>query len=332
MSELRQDPITHDWVIINPDRANRPEDNTNRSVLCPFCPGNEHLTPEPTDGFTDGEQWSVRVVPNKFAALDARLPLAPLTEAWSLGWRRLQGYGYHEVIIETPNHDQSLSTLPQDQVHQIVEMYLRRYRALANADGAIRQVVLFRNHGRGAGTSLTHPHSQIVATPVVSPETRWRLSEEIEFFDATGNCGLCDMLHKELQIGVRIVDANDHFVALAPYASRVPYHMQIIPRRHCSTFLEIERVEVEELAAALSRALGALHRSLNDPDYNLVLVTPPLDQVHRLASHWFIDVVPRLTTPAGFELGSRIVVNLQTPERAAADLRGCLGEGSQGRR
>jgi len=330
MSELRQDPITHDWVIINTERAKRPEDNATRSSLCPFCPGNEHLTPEPTDCFMEGEQWSVRVVPNKFAALDTQLPLAPLSEAWSAGWRRLQGYGYHEIIVETPDHGQSLSTLPQDKVHQIVEMYLRRYRALANADGAIRQVVLFRNHGRGAGTSLTHPHSQIVATPVVSPETRWRLSEEIEFFDATGSCGLCQMLNKELQIGVRVVDRSDHFIALAPYASRVPYHIQIIPRRHCSTFLDIEAAEVEELAAALSHALGALHRLLNNPDYNLVLVTPPLDQVHRLASHWFIDVVPRLTTPAGFELGSRIVVNLQTPEHAAAELRACLTGGSIG--
>ena len=132
------------------------------------------------------------------------------------------------------------------------------------------------------------------------------------------------MLEKELQAAVRVVDSNDRFVALAPYASRAPYHIQIIPRRHCFTFLEIEAAEVGRLAVALSRALGALHRLLNDPDYNLVLVTPPLDQVHRLASHWFIDVIPRLTTPAGFELGSRIVVNIRTPEQAALELRACV--------
>lgn len=327
MSELRQDPLTRDWVIINPERAKRPEDTTTQPSLCPFCPGNEYLTPQPTDCFMDGDRWSVRAVPNKFPALDTQQPLTSITEEASSGWRRLAGYGYHEVIIETPDHRQSLATLTQAQVHKVVEMYLRRYRALATADGAIRQVVVFRNHGRRAGTSLTHPHSQIVATPVVSPETRWRLSEEIEFFDATGSCGLCRILEKELQAGVRVVESSDRFVSLAPYASRVPYHIQIIPRRHCSTFLEIEPAEVGQLAVALSHSLGALHRLLNDPDYNLVLVTPPLDQVHRLASHWFIDVIPRLTTPAGFELGSRIVVNTRTPEQAAAELRIGLAEG-----
>jgi UDPglucose--hexose-1-phosphate uridylyltransferase len=321
MSELRQDLITHDWVIINPERGKRPKDTETQASLCPFCPGNEHLTPEPTDCFMEGSRWSVRAVPNKFPALGARLPLVPLDQPLPSGWRRLQGAGYHEVIIETPDHEQSLGTLPEIQVRKVVEMYLRRFRALANAESAVRQVVVFRNHGRRAGTSLKHPHSQIVAIPVVAPETRWRLSEEIEFFDATGNCGVCQVLEKELQAGLRVVKSSDHFVALAPYASRVPYHIQVIPRRHCSTFLEIEPAEIEQLASELSRALGALHRLLKDPDYNLVLVTPPLDQVHRLASHWFIDIVPRRTTPAGFELGSRIVINTQTPEHAAAELR-----------
>lgn len=129
------------------------------------------------------------------------------------------------------------------------------------------------------------------------------------------------MLEKELRANLRVVHSNEGFVTVAPFASRVPYHLQIIPRRHCPTFLEIEPAEIEQLAIAFSRVLGALHSLLGDPDYNLVLVTPPLDQVHRLASHWFIDIVPRITTPAGFELGSRIVVNIRTPEQAAAELR-----------
>jgi UDPglucose--hexose-1-phosphate uridylyltransferase len=324
MSELRQDPITHDWVIINPERAKRPQDASSQGSICPFCPGNEHLTPKPTDCFMDGKQWSVRAVPNRFPALDTERQLPSLSERVTSGWRQLPGYGYHEVIIETPEHRQALPTLPQNQLEKVVEMYVRRYRALGGADAAVRQVVVFRNHGRRAGTSLAHPHSQIVATPVVAPETRRRLSAEIEFFDATGSCGLCYTLETELQAAARIVDSNDRFVALAPYASRAPYHIQIIPRRHSSNFVEIEPMEIGRLAAALGRALGALYRRLNDPDYNLVLVTPPLDQVHRFANHWFIDVMPRLTIPAGFELGSRIVVNIQTPEQAALELRSCL--------
>ncbi len=325
MSELRQDPITHDWVIINPDRAKRPEDKGATSPACPFCPGNEHLTPEPVDCFTDGDRWTVRVVPNKFPALS---PQSQAVEAIAgkAGWRRIPGYGYHEVIIDSPDHQLSIGTLPEQHVRKIVEMYLRRYHAMCGAEGPVRQVVLFRNHGRRAGTSLAHPHSQIVATPVVSPEIRWRLSEEMEFFDATGRCGLCHVLEKELAAGVRIVHVTQHFVTLVPYAARVPYHIQLIPRRHHPTFAEVRPAELDELAQHLNRALGIYRRRLHDPDYNLVVVTPPLDQLHRLANHWFVDVLPRTTTPAGFELGSRINVNIQTPEQAAAELRGAKSE------
>ena len=325
MSQLRQDPITHDWVIINPNRAKRPEDTGIAEAVCPFCPGNEHLTPEPVDGIADGAHWSVRVVPNRFPALTASpQELTPL-ESLPAGWRCLPGYGYHEVIIECPDHRLSMGILPEPQVLRVVDIYLRRYRALSRADRTVRQIVLFRNHGRRAGTSLAHPHSQIVATPVVAPETRWRLSEEIGFFDSTGQCGLCHVLEQELAAGERILYATQRFVTLVPYAARVPYHIQIIPRRHCPTFLEVEPAECGELARHLRHALGALFGLLHDPDYNLVVVTPPLDQVHRLANHWFIEVLPRLTIPAGFELGSRIIVNIQTPERAAAELRAAQG-------
>ncbi|MDH5537372.1 MAG: DUF4921 family protein, partial [Betaproteobacteria bacterium] len=215
----------------------------------------------------------------------------------------------------------SLATVGEAQVRQVLEMYVRRFRALARADESVRQVVLFRNHGRRAGTSLTHPHSQIIAAPVVAPETRWRLAEEQAFFEANSRCGVCHVVERELESGERIVHAGAHFVTLAPYASRVPYHFQIAPRRHCPTFSEVGVAELDALAGQLRATLGALHSALGDPDYNLVVVTPPLDQVHRHASHWFIDVLPRLTVPAGFELGSRIGVNIQTPERAAAELR-----------
>jgi UDPglucose--hexose-1-phosphate uridylyltransferase len=320
MSQLRQDPVTHDWVIINPDRAKRPEDTGAAETLCPFCPGNEHLTPEPVDCIEDEGHWTVRVVPNRFPALTASLQAPASVESLPGSWRHLPGYGYHEVIIESPHHRLSTGTLPESQVVKVIDAYLRRYRALSTREG-VRQIVLFRNHGRRAGTSLAHPHSQIVATPVVAPETRWRLSEEIEFFDSTGKCGICHVLDEELVSAARIVYATRHFATLVPYAARVPYHIQIIPRRHSPTFLEVDPAECGELARHLSHGLGTLFNLLHDPDYNLVVVTPPLDQVHRLANHWFIDVLPRLTIPAGFELGSRIIVNIQTPERAAEELR-----------
>ncbi|MDH3446430.1 MAG: DUF4931 domain-containing protein, partial [Deltaproteobacteria bacterium] len=306
-------------VIITPNRANRPEDSPSNTAPCPFCPGNEHLTPEPTDAFTDGQHWSVRAVPNKFPALSCEEKAAEIPIPG--GWRRLRGYGYHEVIIDSPSHQLSMGGLPESHVRKIVGMYLRRYRALSAADGKIRQVVLFRNHGRRAGTSLMHPHSQVVATPVVAPETRWRLSEEMQFFDATGQCGLCRVVERELAAELRIVYTTRYFTTLAPYAARVPYHLQIIPRHHRPTFAEIGPEELNDLSRHLARSLGAYRTRLGDPDYNMVVVSPPLDQVHRLANHWFVEILPRTTTPAGFELGSRIVVNIQTPEQAAVELR-----------
>jgi len=324
MSELRQDPLTRDWVIINPRRAERPHDR-GRAGPCPFCPGNEALTPTETDVLVGpGGSWSVRAVPNRFPALDTNGDAREVHTRTPEGWYRMAGYGQHEVIIETPDHGASLATVGEKQMRGVLEMYVRRFRALAAVTGTTRQVVLFRNQGPSAGTSLSHPHSQIVAAPVVTPETRGRLAAEVAFFDTTGCCGVCHVLARELEAGTRVVHAGGRFVTLAPYASRVPYHLQIIPRRHCPVFPEVELDELDELASHLSAVLGALHEALGDPDYNLVVVTPPLDQIHRGASHWFIDVLPRLTTPAGFELGSRIVVNIETPEHAAAQLRARL--------
>jgi UDPglucose--hexose-1-phosphate uridylyltransferase len=321
MPELRQDPITRDWVIVNPERAQRPKDDGAARGACPFCPGNESLTPAAVDSLEEAGRWSVRAVPNRFPALRVD---APAAEAVPAGWRRRAGYGHHEVIVESPEHDAALADMPPAQVRRVLEMYARRFRALAGRDGRVRQVVLFRNHGARAGTSLGHPHAQIVATPVVAPEMRRRMMDEVEFFDTTGACGMCHVLARELEAGVRVVHASRRFVTLAPFASRVPWHLQTVPREHSPSFLDVEAAALDDLAPHLRAVLGALRRQLGDPHYNLVLVTPPLDQVHRHANHWFIEIVPRLTTPAGFELGSRIVVNTLYPEQAAAELRAAL--------
>ncbi len=321
MSELRQDPITRDWVIINPERAKRPHNGAGSAVRCPFCAGNEALTPAATDVIEEpAGTWSVRAVPNAFPALLPGQGTSPAERSSPEGWRSLPGVGQHEVIVESRDHGATLASLSVTQVRRVLEMYLRRFRALAAADGAMRQVVLFRNQGVRAGTSLSHPHSQIVATPVVSPETRARVAGEIAYYDANGQCGLCTVLQRELASGVRLIHRSERFATLAPFASRVPFHVQVIPLEHRPAFAEVEPAELDDLAGHLHTVLGALSAQLVELHYNLVVVTPPNDQVHQHANHWFIDVLPRLTTPAGFELGSRIVVNPQTPELAAEAL------------
>ena len=326
MSELRQDPITRDWVIVSPERAARPRDIVGGGV-CPFCPGNEAMSGPDIDRLADEHgAGSVRAIANRFPALadeaGVRLDLATDRN----GWRRLPGFGRHEVIIETPEHATSLGQMPVAQARRALRMYVHRYRALAATDAGLRQVVLFRNHGERAGTSLVHPHAQIVATPAVAPETRRRVMDEIAWFDENGRCGMCHVTAREGALRERIVLESASFVSFVPFAARAAYQLQIVPRRHAPDFAEVDDGELDDLAVHLTRVLGALGRCLDDPAYNLVVVTPPLDLVHRAASHWFIDIVPRLATPAGFELGARIVISAHTPEAAAQALRASLDE------
>lgn len=321
MSELRQDPITRDWVIINPARALRPHDGGGGAVPCPFCPGHEQHATEAVDAIEgpDGH-WLVRALPNKYPVLSTP-PQEALGAKPAGSGRRLAGRGYHEVIVESPAHGTTLGVMPVDQTRRVLEMYARRYRALAARDGSVRQVVLFRNQGTLAGTSLTHPHSQIVATPAVSPETRRRVNDEIAFFDEHGRCGLCQMLEDERAAEERVVLETASFLTMAPYASRNPYQLHVVPLRHCPSFDEVEPGELDDLAHHLTRVVAALRACLGEPHYNLVVSSPPLDVVHRSASHWYIEILPRVTTPAGFELGSRIIVNVKAPEQAASELR-----------
>jgi UDPglucose--hexose-1-phosphate uridylyltransferase len=327
VSELRQDPITRDWVIINPARALRPHDGVGSDAAgCPFCPGHERSAPAALDSIEapDGS-WLVRALPNKYPVL-ASPPAANSGAAHPGFGRWLAGRGYHEVIVESPEHATTLGAMPAEQLRRVLEMYARRYRALAARDGSVRQVVLFRNQGVRAGTSLTHPHSQIVATPAVSPETRRRVNDEIAFFDEHGRCGLCRLLDDERAAGERMVLETARFVTIAPYASRNPYQLHIVPLRHCPSFLEVDEGELDDLAGHLTRVVAALRACIAEPHYNLVVSSPPLDVVHRSANHWFIEILPRLTTPAGFELGSRIVVNVKAPEQAASELRAAARE------
>jgi UDPglucose--hexose-1-phosphate uridylyltransferase len=327
VSELRQDPVTRDWVIINPGRALRPHDGVGSDAAgCPFCPGHEALAPQALDSIDapDGS-WLVRALPNKYPVLSSP-PVENPGGAHARFGRWLPGRGYHEVIVESPEHGTTLGAMPYEQLRRVLEMYARRYRALAARDGSVRQVVLFRNQGTRAGTSLTHPHSQIVATPAVSPETRGRVNDEIAYFDERGRCGLCQVLDDERAAAERVVLETGRFATFAPYASSNPYQLQTVPLRHCPSFLEVDEGELDDLAVHLTRVVAALRACLDGPHYNLVVSSPPLDLVHRSASHWFIEILPRVTTPAGFELGSRIVVNVKAPEQAASELRAAVRE------
>jgi len=206
-------------------------------------------------------------------------------------------------------------------VELVVETYLDRFKS-ASSDPRVEQVTIFKNHGDAAGTSLEHPHSQLIATPIITSQLRERLSNAQAHYDEFAECIFCRMLKLELEDGVRVFLETEHFVAIVPYAAFTPFSFTILPRRHMPTITEMTDAEAADLARVLRRALAKLYHGLGDPDFNYVVRTAPLEYYGVKYYHWYVSVIPRLTKMAGFELGSGMFINVALPEENAAFLRG----------
>ena len=332
MPQLRQNPATKEWVIISTERAKRPEDfqlpeeneHPDAKKSCPFCPGNESLAPDELFAFRTYDSkpntpgWWIRVVPNKYPALIPvgnvkRLQLEEL-------FRYMDGVGDHEVLIESPDHEKTIATMDQKQVEEIFTAYRERYLTLKK-DPRFEMIIIFKNHGRGAGTSLLHSHSQIIATPVTPMHVRYRVEEAMRYFDDNGECVYCAVLNKELKAKERIILETDNFVAKAPFASRSPFETVVLPKKHSSSFGHISVVETKELSYVMKQTLNKLHKALNNPAYNYIIYSAPCHEEDLEYFHWHIQIVPRVASVAGFEMGSGIYINTVIPEEAARFLR-----------
>ena len=327
MPEIRHNIITREWVIIATERAKRPEDfakaNPRRPELpryapnCPFCPGNEHMTPPECFRLPSDGTWQVRVVPNKFSALT---PVGEL-ERKNQGLKRvISGVGIHEVIVETPRHDETLALLSPAEFEHVLETYFERYEAVT-ADPRVAHVTIFKNHGERAGTSLEHPHSQLVGTPIIPPQVRDRMENALRFYDECGDCIFCSLMADELLDQVRIVHQSEHFVAFIPYAALTPFHLWIYPIRHSASFSEVSESELHDLALILRKILRKIYFGLDNPDYNISVRTPPREARGMRYYHWYVSVIPRVTRIAGFEIGSGMFINVALPEKSAEYLR-----------
>jgi UDPglucose--hexose-1-phosphate uridylyltransferase len=328
MPELRQNFFTKEWVIIATERAKRPEElATHRPAqtvpsfveACPFCPGNESKTPPEVMRFpaTAGEPWAVRVIPNKFAALSRD---AQPARSQQDVWRRIEGFGFHEVVIDSPDHSCCMALLPDEQVASILRVYKERY-TLLSMDRRVNHVTIFKNHGLDAGASLQHPHSQIVATPVIPSQVRHRLHEALRHYDDSGECMFCHMVEREVEEQTRIVIKSEHFVAMEVFASATPFATHIFPLRHMATFGDISTTEINDLAHVLRSLLAKIYVGLENPDLNFTVRSGPSDYASARHFHWYVSVIPRLTRVAGFELGSGMFINTVLPEAAAEFLR-----------
>jgi UDPglucose--hexose-1-phosphate uridylyltransferase len=233
----------------------------------------------------------------------------------------MTGVGFHEVVIEHPRHDFFPAKYSVMELTDVFRAYRQRYMTLKN-DPRIEAIIIFKNHGEGAGTSLQHPHSQIAATPIVPAQIRHRLDEAIRFFDETGECVFCTTLKRELADRQRVVVANDQFVAFIPFAALSPFHLWIFPVRHTSSFDEITDSELSAFAAIVKTVLGKVHHGLNNPDYNFSIRSIPAREGHREYFHWYLTIIPRIARTAGFEIGSGMYINPSLPEESAAFLRG----------
>ena len=327
MPELRQNLITRDWVIMATERASRPDQFVRQKkesvplptyhIECPFCPGNEHLALPELARLGEKGMWKVRAVPNKYPALSVVGERIRNVNGLN---RSMSGVGYHEVIIEHPRHDLTTALLSVEDVAAIVTMYRMRYASI-RTDPRVEAIVIFKNHGESAGTSVQHPHSQIAATPIVPTQIRTRMDESIRFLDDNGECLFCRTLQEELASGERVIVEGKHFVAFHPYAALSPFHTWIYPRRHMSSFDQISDEEITDLAFTLRTFLAKLYFGLGNPDYNYSIRSIPTDDRNVEYFHWYLAIVPRVTKTAGFEIGTGMFINTALPEESAKFLR-----------
>jgi UDPglucose--hexose-1-phosphate uridylyltransferase len=337
-NELRKDYLLDRWVVIATERSRRPTDFAKKETaqaktgVCPFCPGNEHMTPPAVLVYLESngkigktkdensfrhKNWIIRCFPNLYPAF------APPKEKTSKKQTVKSGglayaVGHHEVLIESPTHDEHPSDARLPQLVHVLNAYLDRLRELSSKP-YVRYVSIFRNHGLEAGASLSHAHSQIIATPFIPQLIKKEMETSKRFWKQSGKCVFCEIIEKERK-GPRLILENPHFVVFAPYASVNPMEFWIIPKRHEASLLEISQKEMKTFAETLKTCFSGLKSLVNDPPYNYGFHLA-LNKEAKDYYHWHLEVYPKLAIWAGFEKSTGIYINIVTPETAAESMR-----------
>ncbi len=335
MSEFRKDPILERWVIVATNRSQRPgafieSQPFDPTLPCPFCRGHEDETPQEVLALRDGKSasdWRVRVVPNKFPCLN--LPSTsseqqageegPLRPS-GITYERIDGFGAHEVIVESPRHVFSTSDLTLEELTDVFRAYKMRL-ARWQADGRMAYGQIFKNAGQAAGASLEHAHSQLLVTPMVPIGIANELAGAQEYYRQRDRCVFCDMICAEIGEGSRLVVETAHHIAFAPFAARLPFETWVLPKRHASHYEQIEETSLGDLAGILRELICRLEAAAGRCAYNYILHTAPLGTSAAAHYHWHIEIVPNLARTAGFELATGYYINPIAPEVAAERMR-----------
>lgn len=327
-SELRQDIVTGDWVVIATGRARRPEDfskngkgieNENLDNIddCLFC--DPEKSGQEKDvliyKLPDGE-WSLRVFPNKFPAFSHADNFKKMEEG---PYFAMTGTGYHEVIV-TRDHFHHMPLLEELEIAEVFDAYQERYLSLMN-QRHVDYISIFHNHGKEVGASIAHPHSQLMAIPVISPYVELELKGAERYYRANKECVYCLMSEYETEHKKRIVFENDEFVAFCPFASRAAFEVWVMPKKHKPYFERIKDEEKIKLAEVFKKAMNSIYQALNNPSYNFYIHTSPCDGKDYPHFHWHIEILPKTSTWAGFELQTGIEISTIQPEVAAEYLR-----------
>ena len=326
MPEIRKDPITGHCIIVAAARQKRPNDfdkqKTTAGQKCPFCAGNEHLTPPEIYSLPNKQygnsagKWQLRAVPNKFPAVDGDDPIITLADGL---YSKCSAPGRHEVIIETPNHSGRIENMAVPHLSSLIKTCAMRATEMLKLP-FIKYAMIFKNHGRAAGASLEHPHTQIAGIPLPPKRIEEEIKSCIAYMEKTGNCPFCDIIRQEECCGKRIIAKNALFTAFSPFASRTPFEINIFPKKHLSFFEEITADEADGLAEILKICIGKLACSIPELAYNIMFLSSPKEENTSQGKniyHWHIEILPKLTQAAGFEWGTGFYINTVPPERAA---------------
>ncbi|MBI5234262.1 MAG: galactose-1-phosphate uridylyltransferase [Deltaproteobacteria bacterium] len=328
MPEFRKDPVIGRWVIISTDRGKRPmEFPAPQPVLkggfCPLCPGNEDKTPpeilayRANGGQFNSPGWHIRVVPNKYPALRVE---GDLSKEGQGVYDRMNGIGAHEVIIDSPNHSDTLSSVLPKQFEEMLWAYRDRIVDLKR-DRRMCYILIFKNHGEAAGATLEHPHSQLIALPVIPKRVVEEIDGSLEYYNYKERCIFCDIIRQEMTEGQRIVSEDRDFIAVTPYAPKAPFEVWILPKSHESNFENSQKHHFESLSVIFRDVLKRMDKVLNNPPYNFILHTAPVKDGVMHHYHWHFEIMPKLVKTAGFEWGSGFYIISTPPEEAARFLR-----------
>lgn len=329
MPELRKDPVTGDWVIVRTERPHRPEDFRPPPVPlqpgpCVLCEGREAETPPELlayraggDGRRGAPGWRVRVIASRFPTLRVE---GDLERRGSGLYDLMNGVGAHELVIESPRHDDVLATLPLVAVEDVVHAFQERMLDLRR-DTRFRSVVAFKQPRTAAGPRHDHPHSQLLATPTVPPDLGRELVHARSYFDYRERCLFCDILQQETDERLRVVVESDHMVAVVPFAARTPFESWILPRRHLAGFEHVGAAERRDLARVLKVVLQRTHALLAGAPVGFVLHSAPFGEGDAPWFHWHLEITPAVGAPGFRPDGSGFPVNPLPPEDAAQFLR-----------